>query len=202
MVLPWLSVAVDVLDFLLGVLETPARRRWAEKSRAVVSGYVEAIRTRRCLPFFLFGLAGLLASSLTRRRLPSSHTSSTSAPMPPRSCAAASMRFPKARRRRRKLGLRPWQVFRSFCSSRAIRTMFPALASQFTLLVLATSLVSQIGVRDFFYMATLRDRLGDLPQLGIYGHIHITSAICSRRIVELLYPLVADHQIICAATPA
>ena len=39
----------------------------------------------------------------------------------------------------------------------ALKVMFPALASQFTLLMLATSILSQIGVEELFHMGSLID---------------------------------------------
>jgi polar amino acid transport system permease protein len=39
----------------------------------------------------------------------------------------------------------------------ALRIVFPALASQFTLLMLATSILSQIGIEELFHMASLID---------------------------------------------
>jgi polar amino acid transport system permease protein len=55
------------------------------------------------------------------------------------------------------LGLTRWQVMRLIVIKPALRIVFPALASQFTLLMLATSIVSQIGVKELFHQASLVD---------------------------------------------
>lgn len=51
------------------------------------------------------------------------------------------------------LGLTKLQVFRYVVLFPALKITFPALASQFILLLLATSIVSQIGVQELFHMA-------------------------------------------------
>lgn len=52
------------------------------------------------------------------------------------------------------LGLTRLQVFFLIVPKSALQTMFPALASQFTLLMLSTGILSQIGVTDLFHMAS------------------------------------------------
>ncbi|MGH8291727.1 MAG: amino acid ABC transporter permease, partial [Steroidobacteraceae bacterium] len=91
----------------------------------------------------------------------------------------------------RALGLNGWQVFRLVVLKPAIKTMFPALASQFTLLMLATSLVSQIGVHDLFYMATLIDSI-TYRSFEVYVVVcgfYLALAICFRVLFGLLYRL-------------
>lgn len=53
------------------------------------------------------------------------------------------------------LGLSGLQVFRYVVMFPALKAMFPALASQFVLLMLATSVVSQISVEDLFHVASI-----------------------------------------------
>jgi polar amino acid transport system permease protein len=53
------------------------------------------------------------------------------------------------------LGLSGPQVFRYVVLFPALKMMFPALASQFILLMLATSIVSQIAVEDLFHVASI-----------------------------------------------
>jgi polar amino acid transport system permease protein len=53
------------------------------------------------------------------------------------------------------LGLSGVQIFRYVVIFPALRMMFPALASQFVLLMLATSVVSQISAQDLFHMASI-----------------------------------------------
>ena len=53
------------------------------------------------------------------------------------------------------LGLSGWQVFRHIVMMPALRIMYPALTSQFVLLMLATSVVSQISAPDLFHVASI-----------------------------------------------
>ena len=53
------------------------------------------------------------------------------------------------------LGLSGAQIFRYVIIFPALRLMFPALASQFILLMLATSVVSQISAQDLFHTASI-----------------------------------------------
>ena len=53
------------------------------------------------------------------------------------------------------LGLSGLQIFRYVIAFPALRMMYPALASQFVLLMLATSVVSQISAQDLFHAASI-----------------------------------------------
>lgn len=53
------------------------------------------------------------------------------------------------------LGLSPVQIFRYVIIFPALKLMFPSLTSQFVLLMLATSVVSQISAQDLFHMASI-----------------------------------------------
>lgn len=53
------------------------------------------------------------------------------------------------------LGLSGLQVFRYVVLFPALKAMYPALTSQFVLLMLATSIVSQISVVDLFHVASI-----------------------------------------------
>ena len=53
------------------------------------------------------------------------------------------------------LGLSGWQVFRHIVMMPALQIIYPALTSQFVLLMLATSVVSQISAPDLFHVASI-----------------------------------------------
>jgi polar amino acid transport system permease protein len=53
------------------------------------------------------------------------------------------------------LGLSGVQIFRYVIAFPALKLMYPALASQFVLLMLATSVVSQISAQDLFHAASI-----------------------------------------------
>jgi polar amino acid transport system permease protein len=57
----------------------------------------------------------------------------------------------------RALGLTAGQTFRSVVLYQAIKAIYPALTSQFVLLLLATSVVSSIGATELFHQAAFID---------------------------------------------
>lgn len=57
----------------------------------------------------------------------------------------------------RALGMTAGQTFRNVVLFPAIKAIYPALASQFVLLLLATSVVSSLGVGELFHQATFID---------------------------------------------
>ena len=87
------------------------------------------------------------------------------------------------------LGLTRTQVFFLIVLKPALKIMFPALAGQFTLLMLATAILSQIGVQDLFHMASLVDSVTYrsfevyLVTCGFY----LALALCFRLFFALLY---------------
>jgi polar amino acid transport system permease protein len=54
----------------------------------------------------------------------------------------------------RALGLRPWQIFRLIILMPALETVFPALSSQFILVVLGSSVVSAISAEELMAVAS------------------------------------------------
>jgi polar amino acid transport system permease protein len=188
----WLSAAVGFLGFLVGVLGALAQRSGIRTLQALVVGYVEAIRNTPLLAqlfFFYFGLAGLglKLDAITAAVIAYVVNLGAYATEIVRSGVDA---VPKGQTEAAKaLGLRPWLVFRFVVFKPAIKVMFPALASQFTLLVLATSLVSQIGVHDLFYMATLIDS-ATYRSFEVYTVVcgfYLVLAICFRALFAILY---------------
>lgn len=57
----------------------------------------------------------------------------------------------------RALGMTMGQTFRSVVLFPAVKAIYPALTSQFVLLLLATSVVSSLGVAELFHQATFID---------------------------------------------
>ncbi|MBM3571586.1 MAG: amino acid ABC transporter permease [Alphaproteobacteria bacterium] len=90
------------------------------------------------------------------------------------------------------LGLSRLQVFRYIILFPALRIIYPALASQFILLMLATSVVSQIAAQELFHMAgfiqsrTFRDFEVYLVVAGIY----LVTALAFRLIFSGIYYVV------------
>ncbi len=87
------------------------------------------------------------------------------------------------------LGMSRLQVFRYVVLFPALRVIYPALASQFILLMLATSIVSLIAAQDLFHMAaflesrTFRSFEIYLVVTGLY----LVMALCFRAVFTAVY---------------
>lgn len=156
----WLTAIVIVAGLALGIAGALAARARSAWLRAVVQGYVEAIRNTPLLAqlfFIYFGLPGLglRLDSITAGLIAftvnlGAYTTEIvrgGIDAVPRGQVDAGIA----------LGLTRLQVFFLIVLKPALKTMYPALASQFTLLMLSTSIISQIGVTDLFHMASLID---------------------------------------------
>ncbi|KAB0268617.1 amino acid ABC transporter permease [Microvirga brassicacearum] len=87
------------------------------------------------------------------------------------------------------LGLSNFQVFRYVVLFPALKAMVPALASQFVLLMLATSIVSQISVPDLFHAASIVQSrtFRDFEVYTVIGVLYLALAFLFRGIFALLY---------------
>ena len=90
------------------------------------------------------------------------------------------------------LGLSGVQIFRYVVIFPALRMMFPALASQFVLLMLATSVVSQISAEDLFHMASIVQSrtFRDFEVYIVVAAAYLVLAIVFRLLFAALYQLV------------
>lgn len=90
------------------------------------------------------------------------------------------------------LGLSGPQIFRYVIVFPALRMMFPALASQFVLLMLATSVVSQISAEDLFHMASIVQSrtFRDFEVYIVVAAAYLALAIVFRLLFAGLYQLV------------
>ena len=156
----WITVIAIAAGFVLGVagaLAARSRHRWL---RRAVQIYVEAIRNTPLLAqlfFVYFGLPGIglrldafVAALITLVVNLGAYTTEIvrgGIDAVPHGQIDAGFA----------LGLTRLQVFFLIVLKPALQTMFPALASQFTLLMLSTSILSQIGVTDLFHMGSLID---------------------------------------------
>lgn len=87
------------------------------------------------------------------------------------------------------LGLSNVQVFRYVVLFPALKAMVPALASQFVLLMLATSIVSQISVPDLFHAASIVQSrtFRDFEVYTLIGVLYLALAFLFRGFFALLY---------------
>lgn len=87
------------------------------------------------------------------------------------------------------LSLSGLQVFRHVVLFPALRLMYPALASQFVLLMLATSAVSLIAVDDLFHAASIVQSrtFRDFEIYTVVGALYLALALGFRAVLALIY---------------
>ncbi|MDB5487898.1 MAG: transporter permease [Reyranella sp.] len=90
------------------------------------------------------------------------------------------------------LGLSPVQIFRYVIIFPALKLMFPSLASQFVLLMLATSVVSQISAQDLFHMASIIQSrtFRDFEVYILVSAAYLVLALICRLLFAAFYQLV------------
>ena len=156
----WISAVVIALGFLVGLAGALASRSRSPALRRAVVCYVEAIRNTPFLAQLFFLFFGLPAIGLRLDAVPAAllalvinlgaysteivRAGIEAVPRGQYDAGAA-------------LGLTRAQIMRLIVLKPALKIVFPALASQFTLLMLATSILSQIGVTELFHMAGIVD---------------------------------------------
>jgi polar amino acid transport system permease protein len=157
----WLSVLAMALGLLLGTLGAAARLSRHATLRLVPTVYVETIRNTPLLVqiyIIYFGLpaagirftppvAAVLALGIYTGAYATEILRAGIQSIPSGQLEAA-----------RALGLSRWRTLRNVQAAQAIAAIYPALISQFVLLMLATSLVSAISVTDL--TATANDIQG------------------------------------------
>jgi polar amino acid transport system permease protein len=157
----WLSVLAMALGLLLGTLGAAARLSRHATLRLVPTVYVETIRNTPLLVqiyIIYFGLpalgirftppvAAVLALGIYTGAYATEILRSGIQSIPRGQLEAA-----------RALGLSRWRTLRNVEAAQALAAIYPALMSQFVLLMLATSLVSAISVTDL--TATANDIQG------------------------------------------
>lgn len=153
-----LSLIAMVAGLVIGIAGAAARVYGGPWIRRPVAVYVEAIRnTPLIVQLFLifFGLpsAGLKFDANTAAMLALSvNLGAYSIEI----IRAGLEAIPRSQiEAGQSLGLSGVQIFRYIIAFPALKLMFPSLASQFILLMLATSVVSQISAQDLFHAASI-----------------------------------------------
>jgi polar amino acid transport system permease protein len=190
-----LSLVTMVVGLTIGLAGAAARvygKPWLSRSVAV---YVEAIRnTPLIVQLFLifFGLpsAGVKFDSDTAAMIALSINLGAYTIEIVRAGLEA---IPKSQiEAGQSLGLSPVQIFRYVIIFPALKMMFPALASQFVLLMLATSVVSQISAQDLFHTASIVQSrtFRDFEVYAVVAGVYLALALVFRLLFAGLYQLV------------
>lgn len=187
-----LSGVAMVGGLAIGVLCAAARVYGPGWLRRLVGAYVEVIRnTPLLVQLFLifFGLPslGLRLDGLTAAMIAlvinlGAYTTEI--------VRAGLEAVPKAQiEAGHSLGLSGLQVFRYIVVFPALKAMFPALASQFVLMMLATSVVSQISVEDLFHAASIVQSrtFRDFEVYTVIGVLYLSLAFAFRGLFAVIY---------------
>jgi polar amino acid transport system permease protein len=146
-----LSVFTMVLGLVVGILGALGKSSHSRVLRAIVHGYVEAVRNTPFLVQLLLVYLGLPSLGL---RLTPDQAALLAMVVNLGAYATEIVRagieaVPRGQiEAGRALGLRPHQIFRFVVLMPALRTVFPALGSQFILVMLASSVVSVISAEE------------------------------------------------------
>lgn len=156
-----LSLASIVLGLLLGIccaaILTKPKNRW-RAAQVVIDWYVEIIRNTPFLAqlfviFFALPNLGLVLSALVSALI--ALTINTGAYSTEIVRAGIEAVHRSQREAGASLGLTPFKTLIHVVLPPALEKVYPALVSQFTLMMLATSLVSQIAVQELTYTALM-----------------------------------------------
>lgn len=146
-----MSVATIVFGFLLGVVLAVVRTQGSPFARKLVGGYVDVIRNTPLViqAFWLFfGLAAIQV------RVPAMSAAVIALTINVAAYTAEIVRagietIPKGQIEAAQcLALTRWQMLRLVVLPQAVERMYPALISQFVLMMLATSIMSQISAEE------------------------------------------------------
>lgn len=146
-----MSVATIVFGFLLGVALAIVRTQGSPFARRVVTGYVDVIRNTPLViqAFWLFfGLAAIQVRVPAMTAAIIALTINVSA-YTTEIVRAGIETIPKGQIEAAQcLALSRWQMLRLVVLPQAVERMYPALISQFVLMMLATSIMSQISAEE------------------------------------------------------
>ncbi|QIG48293.1 amino acid ABC transporter permease [Nordella sp. HKS 07] len=155
-----LSVLTMILGLLIGLCVAIASNHPARSLNVPARIYVEAIRNTPLLVQLFIVFFGLPSLGI---RLSADLAAVIALSINMGAYAAEILRagFESVRRSQieagRSLGLTAAQTFRHVVLFQAMKAIYPALASQFVLIMLATCVVSSIGVTELFHQAAFID---------------------------------------------
>lgn len=188
----FLSVCTMVGGLVIGVACAAARVYGPGWLKRLVGSYVEVVRNTPLLvqlfliffglPSFGLRLDGLTAAIIALVINLGAYTTEI--------VRAGLQAVPKAQvEAGHSLGLSGLQVFRHVVMFPALKAMFPALASQFVLLMLATSVVSQISVQDLFHAASIVQSrtFRDFEVYTVIGVLYLGLAFAFRGLFAGIY---------------
>ncbi len=195
----YLSVLTMILGLVIGIGCAAARVYGPAPVRAVVATYVEVIRNTPLLVQLFIVFFGLPSIGIRLDALTAALISLTinlgaySAEI----VRAGLQAIPKPQiEAGHSLGLSSFQVFRYIILMPSLKIMYPALASQFILLMLATSIASQISVPELFHAGSIIQSrtFRDFEVYTVIGVLYLMLALALRGAFAVVYKVVFDRQ--------
>jgi polar amino acid transport system permease protein len=189
-----LSFVTMLLGLAIGVACASLRLYGPRPVRLVVATYVESIRNTPLLVQLFLVFFGLPSLGL---RLDATTASIIALTVNLGAYATEIVRagleaIPRAQVEAGvSLGLSGLQVFRHVILMPALKIMYPALASQFILLMLATSVVSQISAPELFHTASIIQSrtFRDFEVYMVVAALYLALALAFRAVFAGLYQL-------------
>lgn len=190
----WLSGVTITIGLLVGTVCAAASAYGPRALRLLVACYVEAIRNTPLLVQLFIVFFGLPSAGL---RLDAETASVVALSVNLGAYTAEIVRagleaIPRTQiEAGYSLGLTGPQVFRHVVLLPALRIVYPALASQFVLLMLATSVVSQISASDLFHAASIIQSrtFRDFEVYAVVAGIYLALALAMRMMFSGIYLL-------------
>jgi len=190
----YLSAITMTLGLLIGILCAAGRVYGPWPLRALVGAYVEVIRNTPLLVQLFIVFFGLPSIGI-RFDAPTAAVVALTINLGAYATEivrAGLEAVPKAQvEAGYSLGLSGFQVFRHVILFPSLKMMYPALASQFVLLMLATSITSQIAVKDLFHVASIIQSrtFRDFEVYAVVGVLYLLLALGFRMLFALIYQL-------------
>ena len=190
----YLSVLTMILGLIIGIGCAAARIYGPAPIRAIVATYVEVIRNTPLLVQLFIWFFGLPQFGVTAALISLTiNLGAYSAEI----VRAGLQAIPKPQiEAGHSLGLSSFQVFRYIILMPSLKLMYPALASQFILLMLATSIASQISVPELFHAGSIIQSrtFRDFEVYTVIGVLYLALALALRGVFAIVYKVVFDRQ--------
>jgi len=195
----YLSLVTMVFGLAIGVAGAAARLYGPRLLRSAVATYVEVIRNTPLLVQLFIVFFGLPSLGL-RLEAPTAALISLTINLGAYAVEivrAGLQAVPRSQiEAGDSLGLSGFQVFRYIVLLPSLKMMFPSLASQFILLMLATSITSQISVSDLFHAASIIQSrtFRDFEVYTVIGVLYLALALGLRAFFALVYKLAFEQR--------
>ena len=195
----YLSVVTMLFGLAIGVAGAVARFYGSAPVRSAVAIYVEVIRNTPLLVQLFIVFFGLPSLGLRLDALTAALVGLTInlGGYSIEIVRAGLQAIPKPQiEAGHSLGLSGFQVFRYIVLLPSLEMMFPALASQFILLMLATSIASQISVSELFHAASIIQSrtFRDFEVYTVIAVLYLSLALMLRAVFAVIHKLAFDRR--------